>query len=441
MSSVSFALRSAAATPTSTVSSHISASARPWLKASSAFVKLSVTMTSVFCSTLQPGVVDRAARRRHLPAGDARERLDRPVVLHQQPPRCLVVGAREVDPRVAGPGVGERRDDEVDAARRQERFARGVGARRTMTRLLAAEGVAGEPLRDLDVEAGVLALHVDVTERRRIALDADDPSLSATRCPPEPRQRSASSGPWPGPRRGRRLREPSVAAQNAATATPAVARRILFMHLAPSSSAMVKFVQECGSWSERRRNRLVRSSRGLSSIVLPDRPPRRSRPSSMKITRSPTSRANCISWVTTSIVIPSLARSRITISTSPTSSGSSAEVTSSKSITCGSIIRPARSRPAAAARPRAGAGAGPPSPRARRARAARAPSPRLRSAGAWIRRAASVRLSITVRCGKRLNCWKTIPIRCRTRGHVGALARDLLALEEDPALVRAARAG
>ena len=35
--------------------------------------------------------------------------------------------------------------------------------------------------------------------------------------------------------------------------------------------------------------------------------------------------------------------------------------------------------------------------------------------GRWrIRRAASVRLSITVRCGKRLNCWKTIPIRWRT---------------------------
>ena len=46
-SSVSFAVRSAAATPTSTVSSHISASARPWLKARSAFVKLSVTITWV----------------------------------------------------------------------------------------------------------------------------------------------------------------------------------------------------------------------------------------------------------------------------------------------------------------------------------------------------------------------------------------------------------
>ena len=58
---------------------------------------------------------------------------------------------------------------------------------------------------------------------------------------------------------------------------------------------------------------------------------------SMKTTRVPTSRAKPISWVTTIIVIPSAASSRMTSSTSLTSSGSSAEVTSSKSITWGSI--------------------------------------------------------------------------------------------------------
>ena len=46
-------------------------------------------------------------------------------------------------------------------------------------------------------------------------------------------------------------------------------------------------------------------------------------PPSMKTTRSPTSRAKPISWVTTIIVIPSAASSRITSSTSLTSSGSS----------------------------------------------------------------------------------------------------------------------
>ena len=57
----------------------------------------------------------------------------------------------------------------------------------------------------------------------------------------------------------------------------------------------------------------------------------------MKATWSATSRAKPISWVTTTIVMPSPASSRITSSTSLTSSGSSALVTSSKSITCGSI--------------------------------------------------------------------------------------------------------
>ena len=76
---------------------------------------------------------------------------------------------------------------------------------------------------------------------------------------------------------------------------------------------------------------------------------------------------------------------------------------------------PGRSRPAAAGRPRAGADTGPPSPRADARRAARARGPRRppRSACGHAR-AASVTLSITFRCGNRLNCWNTIPIRWRT---------------------------
>ena len=50
------------------------------------------------------------------------------------------------------------------------------------------------------------------------------------------------------------------------------------------------------------------------------------------------------------------------------------------------------------------------------------------------RQVASVRLSITFRCGNRLNCWKTIPIRWRIAFRF-TLARDLLALEENPAAV------
>src|SRR5207302_3668648 len=62
-------------------------------------------------------------------------------------------------------------------------------------------------------------------------------------------------------------------------------------------------------------------------------------PASIMITRSATRLANPISCVTTTIVIPSRASSSITASTSPTSSGSSAEVGSSKSITLGFMTR------------------------------------------------------------------------------------------------------
>ena len=106
----------------------------------------------------------------------------------------------------------------------------------------------------------------------------------------------------------------------------------------------------------------------------------------------------------------------MTTSTSPTSSGSSADVTSSNSITCGSII---------SARAIATRCCWPPESwcgywsrllletdaleQLARPGLGLAPAACLR-----MRRAASVRLSITRRCGNRLNCWNTIPIRCRT---------------------------
>ena len=62
-------------------------------------------------------------------------------------------------------------------------------------------------------------------------------------------------------------------------------------------------------------------------------------PSSIKMTRRLTSRAKAISCVTTSIVRPLAASSRITPSTSPTISGSSALVGSSNSRTSGSIAK------------------------------------------------------------------------------------------------------
>ena len=63
------------------------------------------------------------------------------------------------------------------------------------------------------------------------------------------------------------------------------------------------------------------------------------RPPSIKTTRSATSRANCIAWVTITIVIFCAARSLMTRSTSAVSSGSSAEVGSSKNRISGSSAR------------------------------------------------------------------------------------------------------
>src|SRR5262249_6045089 len=86
------------------------------------------------------------------------------------------------------------------------------------------------------------------------------------------------------------------------------------------------------------RNSCARSLRGLpkksavgaSSTISP---------LSMKITRLATLRAKPISWVTTIMVMPSLARVTMTSSTSLIISGSSAEVGSSNSIAIGSIAK------------------------------------------------------------------------------------------------------
>src|SRR5437762_2403467 len=85
------------------------------------------------------------------------------------------------------------------------------------------------------------------------------------------------------------------------------------------------------------RNNLVRACCGLAkkfagvfaSMIWP---------ASMKTMRLATSRANPISWVTTSMVMPSSARSTMVSSTSLTISGSSAEVGSSNSITFGFMV-------------------------------------------------------------------------------------------------------
>ena len=155
----------------------------------------------------------------------------------------------------------------------------------------------------------------------------------------------------------------------------------------------------------------------------------------MNTTRSPTSRAKCISCVTTSIVMP-VARE---VAHDDEHLADELRVERRGDLVEEHHVRLHHQRPrdrdplllAARELVRVLVGL---LRRARRRRAARARALSASARGSFrIRRAASVRLSIAVRCGKRLNCWKTIPIRCRTAETSTPFARDLLALEEDPA--------
>ena len=135
----------------------------------------------------------------------------------------------------------------------------------------------------------------------------------------------------------------------------------------------------------------------------------------MTSTRFETLSAKCISWVTTIIVMPPSASSRITASTSSPSSGSSAEVGSSNSITCGS---------SASARAMAMRCCWPPEQRdgyccalssspTRRSSfmATSSASCRLRPIA---RSCARQMFRSTVRCGKRLKDWNTMPTARRS---------------------------
>src|SRR5215218_4831626 len=139
-------------------------------------------------------------------------------------------------------------------------------------------------------------------------------------------------------------------------------------------------------------------------------------PASMTRTWSATWRANAISCVTTIMVVPSVASCFMTSKTSPTSSGSSADVTSSNNMISGAI---------AMARAMATRCCWPPE-RLRGKRSVKAAKPTLANRSRAIVSASAFVIFFTmtgpditfcsaVMWGKRSNCWNTMPIRARKR--------------------------
>src|SRR4051794_37829510 len=150
-------------------------------------------------------------------------------------------------------------------------------------------------------------------------------------------------------------------------------------------------------------------------------------PRSRKQTLLATSLAKPISWVASSMVMPSAARSRTMLRTSATSSGSSAEVISSSSRTMGSM---------ASARTMATRCCWPPERRSgysrafwsrpMRASSVMACCSASRRAVPRTRTGASVTFSSTLMCGNRLKLWKTMPTSRRSalRSTPGPLTRS-----------------
>ena len=131
----------------------------------------------------------------------------------------------------------------------------------------------------------------------------------------------------------------------------------------------------------------------------------------MNTTRLATSRAKPISWVTTTMVMPSAASERMRSSTSPTISGSSAEVGSSNSSTSGSMAKERTMAMRCFCPPESILGYSS-ALSARPIRSKSAMACCRASCGVFFFRAtgAMVMFCSTVLWGKRLKCWNTIPI-------------------------------
>ena len=184
--------------------------------------------------------------------------------------------------------------------------------------------------------------------------------------------------------------------------------------LLPGRPDTLKDGRAGAQWTPAPRNCLSSGVCGLAN-TSPGGPISCTRPRCMKTTREQTSRAKRISWVTMSSVMPSCASSLTTASTSLTSSGSSAEVTSSQSKARGCI---------ASARAMATRCCWPPDsssgsasnlwPRPTRSSILRAMASASAVGVFFTTICDSITLRPAVKCGNRLNCWKIIPTLSRS---------------------------
>ena len=321
-----------------------------------------------------------------------------------QPWALLLLARRRARLQHAGGGrrgVAARRASRVAGWRRwRDVLAAGAVERRPSARPCRVLRLQQPPLRRVAERRAPARLR----QRARRPLRRHGRDRSANRFP-RPRRRDGRSGrARRQPRSDRRRCGQSACAvgpkpdRNSGEVTPSTARG---GRIALTSRIWLKnaFVRSCSGWSKK-------SCGALISTISP---------SSMNATRSATLRAKPISWVTTTIVMPSLASSVIASRTSLTISGSSAEVGSSNSMIFGFMHR---------ARAMATRCCWPPdswpgyfsacSGILTRVRYFIASSSASRFGVLRTQIGASAQFSSTVRCGKRLNDWNTMPTSRRT---------------------------
>src|SRR5215213_8870890 len=325
----------------------------------------------------------------------------------------LVVGAGEVDDLLALVVDGVGGDHVVDLALLDERLPVGRDGLHPGDVVGRDAHLAGDQLGDLDVEALGLALQVLEPEQGLVELGAD--GHLAGRLEPGHGGALGEAGPLvdgaaapvvvaattggQGQRQGQR--DPQQAGR------PSCAHRASLLAWAVSAARQWLMILDRKSLARSVRGLAKNSSGGAAS---------RMRPPSMNTTRLAAERAKPISWLTTIMVMPAAARSRMTSRTSLIISGSSADVGSSNSSSLGSMARARAIATRCCWPPDSWAG----SLLAWFSTPTRASSSRARRSASWrdwprTLIGPRVTLSSTLLWANRLNCWKTMPTSERSR--------------------------